>query len=76
MGVVLEGRAHRGVSRELLHRRFVDADYGQLADEGPPQVMERVLSEEGMDVVSLCRPFVRQPDLATRLKPGEIDRVG
>jgi 2,4-dienoyl-CoA reductase-like NADH-dependent reductase (Old Yellow Enzyme family) len=39
------------------------------------EIMERVLSEEGMDCVSLCRPFVRQPDLASKLKSGEIDRV-
>ena len=39
------------------------------------EVMERMLSEEGMTFISLCRPFIRQPDLANRLKAGEIDRV-
>jgi len=39
------------------------------------EVMERMLSEEGMTFVSLSRPFIRQPDLANRLKAGEIDRV-
>ena len=39
------------------------------------QVMERMLSEEGMTFISLSRPFIRQPDLANRLKTGEIDRV-
>jgi len=39
------------------------------------EVMERVLSEERLDFVSPCRPFVRQPDLASKLKSGEIDRV-
>ncbi len=37
--------------------------------------MERMLAEEGMTFISLSRPFIRQPDLANRLKSGEIDRV-
>lgn len=39
------------------------------------EVMERMLSEEGMTFLSLSRPFIRQPDLANKLKSGEIDRV-
>ena len=39
------------------------------------EVMEWMLSEERMTFLSLSRPFIRQPDLANRLKSGEIDRV-
>jgi 2,4-dienoyl-CoA reductase-like NADH-dependent reductase (Old Yellow Enzyme family) len=38
-------------------------------------VMERMLSEEQMTFVSLCRPFIRQPDLAKKMEAGELDRV-
>jgi len=38
-------------------------------------VMERMLAEEGMTFLSLSRPFICQPDLANRLRTGEIDRV-
>jgi len=39
------------------------------------EVMERMLNEEGMTFVSLSRPFIRQPDLANKLKAGELDGV-
>ncbi len=38
-------------------------------------VMERVLREGTADLVSLCRPFIREPDLANKFERGEIERV-
>jgi 2,4-dienoyl-CoA reductase-like NADH-dependent reductase (Old Yellow Enzyme family) len=34
-------------------------------------VMERILRDEEADFISMCRPFIRQPDLARQLKAGE-----
>ncbi len=39
------------------------------------EVMERMLSVEKMDFISLSRPFIRQPDLARMMEAGELDRV-
>jgi len=35
------------------------------------KVMERILDEEVADMVSLCRPFIREPDLVCKLKGGQ-----
>jgi len=37
--------------------------------------MERMLREDEMTFVSLCRPFIRQPDLAKKMETGELERV-
>ncbi len=39
-------------------------------------VMDRVLDEDTADFVSLCRPFIRESDLANKFRNGEIDKVG
>jgi 2,4-dienoyl-CoA reductase-like NADH-dependent reductase (Old Yellow Enzyme family) len=38
-------------------------------------VMERMLAQEGMQFLSLSRPFICQPDLANRLRARDMDRV-
>lgn len=39
------------------------------------EVMESVLSEELTDMVSLCRPFIREPDLVNRLESGASEKA-
>ena len=37
-------------------------------------VMERILTEDKADFISLCRPFIREPDLVEKIKNGK-DKV-
>lgn len=39
------------------------------------QVMQRVLDEGVCDLVSLCRPFIREPDLVNAIAAGRTERV-
>lgn len=39
------------------------------------EVMERMLAEEGMTFVSLCRPLIREPDLPRKLEEGRSRRA-
>jgi len=36
-----------------------------------PALMERLLEDQEADMVSLCRPFIREPDLVNRWKGGD-----
>jgi len=36
-----------------------------------PDLMQRLISDGDADMVSLCRPFIRQPDLVNKWKKGE-----
>jgi 2,4-dienoyl-CoA reductase-like NADH-dependent reductase (Old Yellow Enzyme family) len=38
-------------------------------------LMEGIVEEGVVDCVSLCRPFIRQPDLVHRYRRGELDMV-
>jgi len=38
-------------------------------------VMERILARGEADFISMCRPFIRQPDLARKLKTGETTQA-
>ena len=38
-------------------------------------VMERVVEEGGCDLISLCRPFICEPDIVNKLTSGEVDRA-
>ncbi len=40
------------------------------------KVMQKVLDEGTAQFISLSRPFLRQPDLANRLKEGKIEKAG
>jgi 2,4-dienoyl-CoA reductase-like NADH-dependent reductase (Old Yellow Enzyme family) len=36
------------------------------------EVMERVLDEGSADMISICRPLIREPDLPNRLREGQL----
>ncbi|MBN2111281.1 MAG: NADH:flavin oxidoreductase [Methanosarcinaceae archaeon] len=38
-------------------------------------VMEKLLEEGYTDMISLCRPFIAEPDLVVKIRKGEIDVV-
>jgi 2,4-dienoyl-CoA reductase-like NADH-dependent reductase (Old Yellow Enzyme family) len=38
-------------------------------------VMERMVLEEGMDLVALCRPLINDPDFANKLRSGSAQRA-
>jgi len=40
-----------------------------------PGLMERLLEDGEVDMVSLCRPFIREPDLVNRWKQGDRDKA-
>ena len=56
-------------------RAAVDAPLMMVGGLRSRSVMDRVLGEGTADFVSLCRPFIREPDLANRFKTGEIEQV-
>lgn len=37
----------------------------------PPALMQRLIAEGDVDLVSLCRPFIREPDLVNKWKQGD-----
>jgi 2,4-dienoyl-CoA reductase-like NADH-dependent reductase (Old Yellow Enzyme family) len=41
-----------------------------------PEFIERVVTDEGMDFVSLCRPLINDPDLPAKWKAGSDERAG
>ncbi len=56
-------------------RAAVDAPLMMVGGMRSRGVMERVLGEGTADFISLCRPFIREPNLANKFKTGAIDRV-
>ncbi|UCD85699.1 MAG: NADH:flavin oxidoreductase [Deltaproteobacteria bacterium] len=40
-----------------------------------PEVIERVIRDGGADLVSMCRPFIREPDLIKRWKSGDLTKA-
>jgi 2,4-dienoyl-CoA reductase-like NADH-dependent reductase (Old Yellow Enzyme family) len=40
-----------------------------------PNVIEKVLSDGVADMVSLCRPFIREPQLIRRWKEGDLSKA-
>jgi len=40
-----------------------------------PSVIEKILSEGVADMVSLCRPFIREPQLVRRWKDGDLGKA-
>jgi 2,4-dienoyl-CoA reductase-like NADH-dependent reductase (Old Yellow Enzyme family) len=41
-----------------------------------PELMERMITDEGMDYVSLCRPLINDPDLPNKMRDGSDQRAG
>jgi 2,4-dienoyl-CoA reductase-like NADH-dependent reductase (Old Yellow Enzyme family) len=41
-----------------------------------PEIIERAISEEGMDFVSLCRPLLNDPELPNKWRAGSDERAG
>ena len=37
------------------------------------EVMERILGEGSADVISICRPLIREPDLPNRMRDGQLE---
>lgn len=40
-----------------------------------PKVIEKILSDGVADMVSLCRPFIREPELLKRWKEGDLSKA-
>lgn len=40
-----------------------------------PGLMEKLLEEGEADMISLCRPFIREPDLVNRWKQGDLKKA-
>ena len=60
-------------------RRIRDATDLPLAVVGgfrTPELMERVVEDEGLDFVSLCRPLIHDPELPKRMMEGSDERAG
>ena len=38
-------------------------------------VMQRVVDDGTCDMVSMCRPFIYEPDLVSKLASGEVDQA-
>lgn len=52
-------------------REVIDVPLMLVGGLRTPALMERLLQEGEADMVSLCRPFIREPDLANRWKRGD-----
>jgi 2,4-dienoyl-CoA reductase-like NADH-dependent reductase (Old Yellow Enzyme family) len=60
-------------------RRFRDATDLPLILVGgfrTPELIERMVTDEGMDFVSLCRPLINDPDLPKKWQAGSDERAG
>jgi len=57
-------------------RQAVDVPLMMVGGMRSRSVMDRVLDDGTADFVSLCRPFIREADLANKFRSGEIDKVG
>ncbi len=60
-------------------RRFRDATDLPLILVGgfrTPELIERMVTDEGMDFVSLCRPLINDPDLPAKWEAGSDERAG
>lgn len=40
-----------------------------------PAIMEEILNKDQADFISLCRPFIREPDLVNKIRQGRQDPV-
>ena len=59
-------------------RRFRDATHLPLILVGgfrTPEFIERVVTDEGMDFVSVCRPLINDPDLPMKWEAGSDERA-
>jgi len=52
-------------------REVIDVPLMLVGGLRTPNLMERLLKEGEIDMVSLCRPFIREPDLVNRWKQGD-----
>jgi 2,4-dienoyl-CoA reductase-like NADH-dependent reductase (Old Yellow Enzyme family) len=52
-------------------REAIDVPLMLVGGLRTPALMERLLEEGEADMVSLCRPFIREPDLVNRWKQGD-----
>jgi 2,4-dienoyl-CoA reductase-like NADH-dependent reductase (Old Yellow Enzyme family) len=40
-----------------------------------PNVIETILSDDVADMVSMCRPFIREPHLVKRWRSGDLEKA-
>ncbi len=57
-------------------RKHTDVPLMLVGGMRTPALMERLLVEERGEFISLCRPFIMEPDLADKIKAGQADPVG
>ena len=59
------------LSQARMVRRVTDLPILLVGGIRSREVMERILEEGTADFISMCRPFIREPDLPKRLRAGQ-----
>lgn len=64
------GKNNYYLERAALARKEADIPVMLVGGVRSAEDMDKIL-EQGIDMVSLCRPFICEPDLVTRLMAGQ-----
>jgi len=57
-------------------KKHIEVPFMLVGGLRTPALMERMLIEERCEFVSLCRPFIMEPDLVNKIKAGQEDPAG